>query len=106
MNRRPTTRGARKNNRRLITFLWIAVPVVLTFLLLYFEQTAILYLLATLGVTVLLIVVASADLKGAQRNPGGVPLGNDAAAIGSGITGTAAVSSPATSTRRPARKRK
>ncbi len=35
---------------------------VLTFLLIYFEQTSLLYILATLGVTILLVVVALADL--------------------------------------------
>jgi len=34
----------------------------LIFLLIYFEQTALLYVFSTLGVTVLLVVVAAADL--------------------------------------------
>jgi len=34
----------------------------LVFLLIYFEQTALLYILSTLGVTVLLVIVAAADL--------------------------------------------
>lgn len=34
----------------------------LVFLLIYFEQTALLYIFSTLGVTVLLIIVAVADL--------------------------------------------
>lgn len=34
----------------------------LVFLLIYFEQTALLYILSTLGVTVLLVIVAFADL--------------------------------------------
>jgi len=38
------------------------VLAVLTFLLIYFEQTSLLYILATLGVTILLVVVALADL--------------------------------------------
>ncbi|MDX6532235.1 MAG: hypothetical protein QOH41_4525 [Blastocatellia bacterium] len=44
------------------TYLWILVLAVSTFLLIYFEQTSLLYILATLGVTILLIVVALADL--------------------------------------------
>ena len=32
------------------------------FLLIYFEQTALLYIFSTLGVTVLLVIVALADL--------------------------------------------
>jgi UPF0716 family protein affecting phage T7 exclusion len=34
----------------------------LVFLLIYFEQTAMLYVFSTLGVTVLLVIVAAADL--------------------------------------------
>ena len=34
----------------------------LVFLLIYFEQTALLYVFSTLGVTVLLVIVAAADL--------------------------------------------
>jgi len=44
------------------TYLWILVLAVSTFLLIYFEQTSLLYILATLGVTILLVVVALADL--------------------------------------------
>ena len=99
MDRRPGTRGgARKNNSRLKTLLWIGGMAVITISLIYFEQTALLYVLATLGVTVLLVLVALADLSGAQREGGASALGDDAAAIGSGITGATApaVSSPAT----------
>jgi hypothetical protein len=35
---------------------------VLVFLLIYFEQTPLLYIFSTLGVTVLLVIVALADL--------------------------------------------
>jgi hypothetical protein len=35
---------------------------IIVFLLIYFEQTALLYVVATLGVTVLLVIVALADL--------------------------------------------
>ena len=42
--------------------LWIAALALLVFLLIYFEQTALLYIFSTLGVTVLLVVVALADL--------------------------------------------
>ena len=36
--------------------------LLLVSLLIYFEQTALLYILSTLGVTVLLVIVALADL--------------------------------------------
>jgi hypothetical protein len=39
------------------------------FLLIYFEQTSLLYILATLGVTILLIIVATADLGQSERSP-------------------------------------
>jgi hypothetical protein len=87
-----TRRGARKTSGRLKTFLWVAGLTILIIGLMYFEQTAILYVLATIGVTVLLTVVALADLS------------DDAAAIGSGITGSTV---PATgAARRSAAKRK
>ena len=48
--------------RRGFTYLWIFGLALLVFLLIYFEQTAPLYIFATLGVTALLIIVAFADL--------------------------------------------
>ena len=42
--------------------LWAAGLLLLVSLLIYFEQTALLYILSTLGVTVLLVIVALADL--------------------------------------------
>jgi hypothetical protein len=76
--------------------------------LIYFEQTAILYLLATLSLTALLMIVAFSDLRGAQRVANSSDLGDDSAAIGSGITATtvAAASPRATRARRPASKRR
>jgi hypothetical protein len=50
-----------KKNRRL-TYLWIFGLALLVFLLIYFDQTALLYIFSTLGVTVLLVIVAAADL--------------------------------------------
>ena len=50
-----------KKNRAL-TYLWIFGLALLVFLLIYFEQTAVLYIFSTLGVTALLIIVATADL--------------------------------------------
>ena len=44
------------------TYLWIFGLALLVFLLIYFEQTALLYIFSTLGVTVLLLIVAAADL--------------------------------------------
>ena len=60
MSQRIKSKKGRRS--RGFTYLWILALVVVTFLLIYFEQTSLLYILATLGVTVLLVVVALADL--------------------------------------------
>jgi hypothetical protein len=87
MNRKSTLASNRRR-RKMFTFLWIAVLSAGTIALLYWEMTALLYILATLGVTALLMVVALADL-GKDEKPSNDPLRvNDSAAIGSGITST------------------
>ncbi len=53
---------AARRRRRMTTYLWIVGLIILTVSLIYWEQTALLYILATLGVTFLLVVVAKADL--------------------------------------------
>jgi hypothetical protein len=50
-----------KKNRSL-TYLWIFGLALLVGLLMWFDQIAILYVFSTLGVTVLLVIVATADL--------------------------------------------
>ena len=88
MSRRINPSAGRRNRRR-NTYIWIAVMTIATIALIKYEQTALLYILATLGVTALLIIVALADLKHAQLPAGeGVPPADDAAAIGSSITST------------------
>jgi hypothetical protein len=62
MSATAVARTARRR-RRMITYLWITGLAVLTVSLIYWEQTALLYILATVGVTVLLVVVAKSDLK-------------------------------------------
>jgi hypothetical protein len=66
MSQRIRNRKARRS--RSFTYLWILVLAVSTFLLIYFEQTSLLYILATLGVTILLVVVALADLGRSERS--------------------------------------
>lgn len=68
--------------RRWLTYVWIVSILLVVSLLIYFERTALLYVLATLGVTALLLVVAFADLGGDARSPA-TPL--DAQATGGGI---------------------
>jgi len=55
-------RANKFKKRRGFTYLWIFGLAVLVFLLIYFEQTPLLYVFSTLGVTVLLVIVAMADL--------------------------------------------
>jgi len=60
MNRK-TLAGDRRR-RKLIAALWGLGLAVLVIVLIYLEQTAILYILCTLGITALLVIVALADL--------------------------------------------
>jgi peptidoglycan/LPS O-acetylase OafA/YrhL len=98
MSRRVSTAQGRRN-RRLITFLWIAALSVLIITLLVLEQTELLYVLATLGMTALLVVVAAADLSGARKTLSGPVPADDAAALGTGISSTMP---PTPSSTRPA----
>lgn len=82
-----SNRGRKKASRR-GTLLWIAAITLIIFLLIYFEQAAILYVLATLGLTALLLVVAFSDLKGAPNADELPRPSDDAAAIGTGIGST------------------
>ena len=81
MSQRIQARNLRK--RRWITYLWIFGILLVASLLIYFERTALLYVLATLGVTVLLLVVALADL-GADENTDKAL--SDAQAAGGGVS--------------------
>ena len=55
---------AARRRRRLITYGWVAAMAIVVILLIAKEQSALLYILATLGITVLLALVAFADLRG------------------------------------------
>jgi hypothetical protein len=76
-----------QRRRRLITILWTGLLAIGTITLIYKEMTAVLYILATLGVTALLVVVGLADLAHTESLPND-SAANDSAAIGSGITST------------------
>lgn len=54
--------AAARRRRRLITYGWVSTMALVIIILIYKEQTALLYILATLGVTALLAVVAFANL--------------------------------------------
>jgi hypothetical protein len=60
MNRK-TLAGDRRR-RKTITLLWALGLAAVVITLIYLEKTAILYILCTVGVTVLLVIVAMADL--------------------------------------------
>jgi len=99
--------GARKRRRR-NSLLVSAVAVIIIVVLLMLEQVALLYLISTLGVAALLLVVAFADLHGAQQTVPVPAPADDAAAIADGVSGTAAAPSSvafgATAPRRPKRR--
>lgn len=84
MERRNRNGGwVRRHKSLLITLAAVAIVIAL----IVNEQVAILYLISTLGVAVLLIIVAYADLEGARKRPDSdESLGDDAAAIGDGRT--------------------
>lgn len=76
--------GGRKNKRR-TTFIWIAATTVIIVALIWTEQVALLYVLATLSVTALLLIVAMADLGGAQRPLTQPAPNDDSAAAADGL---------------------
>ena len=78
MNRK-TLAGDRRR-RKLMTSLWALGLSLLVILLIYFEKTAILYILCTLGVTALLLIVAFSDLK--HENEPGPQVGQTGDAAG------------------------
>ncbi|MCM3872550.1 MAG: hypothetical protein ND895_17850 [Pyrinomonadaceae bacterium] len=73
-------------NRKFITFAWITALGILTIFLIYRELTAVLYILATLGVTALLIIVALADLSRHEKFSTESPHAGETAALGSGLS--------------------
>src|ERR1041385_2886615 len=80
-------RIAKTKKRRSLTYLWIIGMALVLGLLIYFEKTELLYVLATLGVTALLVIVATADLGAHDRSDNTLP---NAQAAGSGISSSSA----------------
>ena len=55
-------------SRRTIALFWfVAVGIIIGFLI-YFEQIAMLYVLATVGLVILLLIVGFADLENVDRD--------------------------------------
>jgi Flp pilus assembly protein TadB len=80
MNRK-TLAGDRRR-RKLITLLWTLGLAAIVIALIYLERTAILYILCTLGVSVLLMIVAFADLAQHEVTGQQVAPSDDAARVG------------------------
>jgi cytochrome c biogenesis protein CcdA len=55
-------------SRRAKIFLWLALVSIIIGTLVYLQQIAILYILATIALIVLLLIVAFADLDKVSRN--------------------------------------
>lgn len=55
-----------KFSRRTVAMLWLLAASVLIGFLIYIEQIPVLYLLATVGLVVLLLIVAFADLENVE----------------------------------------
>lgn len=92
------TSGRRRRN--IFTFVWIGALAIIAIMLIYYEMTALLYILATLGVTALLIVVAVADLAHSQNMSSDIPQSEKVAARAS----TSTSSNKQSLKTRPARK--
>jgi peptidoglycan/LPS O-acetylase OafA/YrhL len=97
MSQRMSRTDAKRQKRkaRLITFGWIVGISVLIIVLLYKEKSDWLYVLATLGLTTLLIIVGVANLGGGRPGVDEAELGDDSASIGSGLTSTVSSSTAA-----------
>lgn len=76
-----------RRRRKMITILWTGLLALGTIILIYKEMTALLYILATAGITALLVVVAKADLAHSEKLTGD-PRRNVDAATGGGVTST------------------
>ena len=83
-----TTLASGRRRRKTVTVLWLAALAIGTVSLIYWEMTALLYILATLGVTALLVIVALSDLTGAEGQPKEISQADDAAAVGSSMAST------------------
>ncbi len=92
-----------RRRRRRMTVLWSAAAALLIILLLRYEQIALLYVLATLSVTALLIIVSLSDLSGARKASAEVAPADDSAAIGDRTSSP--ISSPLLSQARGSRQR-
>jgi len=61
----------KKMSSRKAALLWMVLTGIVVAVLIAYEQISILYLLATLGIAVLLLIVAFSDLEGVGRQDDG-----------------------------------
>ncbi len=83
-----------RRRRKLFTFGWIVLLFILISSLIYWEQTALLYIFATVGVTLLLIIVAMADLGEREGTGTASEASEPAAADGKGAGSFSGAQSP------------
>jgi hypothetical protein len=95
-----TAAGGRKKGNRRMTLVWIALAAVIIVALIWTEQVALLYVLATLSVTGLLLIVAFADLGGARQRVLTEPAPNDDSAAAADGLGASRVAAARTAKRR------
>jgi hypothetical protein len=75
------TLAADRRRRKLMTLLWASLLTIAVIILIYKELTAVLYILCTLGVAVLMIIVAFSDLVHDDGKGQEVAQGTDAAPV-------------------------
>lgn len=75
------TLAADRRRRKLFTLLWASLLTLAVIILIYKELTAILYILCTLGVAVLMIIVAFSDLAHEDGHTQDMAQGPDAARV-------------------------
>lgn len=87
MSRTTTATGSGRNTgKRRMTLVWIALAAAIIIGLIWTEQVALLYVLATLSLVALLLIVAFADLGGARQPVTSPAPNDDAAAAGDGLS--------------------
>lgn len=57
-----------KLSRRMAALIWLVVVAIVIGVLIYFKQIALLYVLATVGLTALLLIVGFSDLENVDRD--------------------------------------
>jgi preprotein translocase subunit SecD len=75
------TLAADRRRRKLFTLLWAALLTLAVIILIYKEQTAILYILCTVGVALVMIIVAFSDLAHHDGVTPNAAQGTDAARV-------------------------